>query len=154
MSRRFWNGMQGSLHDSFNLSGRDLFRTTATRCLFEQRCGTALAKTVAPQNHRGSTSLKLVGNLSVGQASSRCQNNPRLMQLVMEEKAERLVGPRHQQAEQRSGYRWGNEAGYCVVDGQKAPIERIRLRRKNGRELPLGSHQLFQRSAPLEDGVW
>jgi len=47
----------------------------------------------------------------------------RLMMLVMEEEAERLVGPRHQQDEQRRGYRWGNEAGYCVVDGQKVPIE-------------------------------
>jgi len=78
----------------------------------------------------------------------------RLMQLVMEEEAERLVGPRHRQDEQRRGYRWGNEAGYCVVDGQKVPIERIRLRSKDGRELPLGSYQLFQRSAPLEEGVW
>lgn len=78
----------------------------------------------------------------------------RLMMLVMEEEAERLVGPRHHQDEQRNGYRWGNEAGYCVVDGQKVPIERIRLRSKDGRELPLGSYQLFQRSAPLEDGVW
>jgi hypothetical protein len=34
------------------------------------------------------------------------------------------------------------------------PIERIRLRSKAGRELPLGSYQLFQRRAPLEDGVW
>jgi transposase-like protein len=78
----------------------------------------------------------------------------RLMQLVMEEEAARLVGPRHQQGEERRGYRWGNETGYCVVDGQKVPLERIRLRSKDGRELPLGSYQLFQRSAPLEEGVW
>jgi transposase-like protein len=78
----------------------------------------------------------------------------RLMMLVMEEEAECLVGPRHQQDEQRRGYRWGNEAGYCVVDGQKVPIDRIRLRSKEGGELPLGSYQLFQRSTPLEDGVW
>ena len=78
----------------------------------------------------------------------------RLMTLVMEQEAERLVGPRHQPDEQRTGYRWGNEAGYCIVDGQKVPIDRIRLREKDGRELPLGSYQLFQRSAPLQDGVW
>ncbi len=78
----------------------------------------------------------------------------RLMMLVMEEEAERLVGPRHQQDESRVGYRWGSEAGYCVVDGQKVPLERIRLRSKDDRELPLGSYQLFQRSAPLQDGVW
>jgi putative transposase len=78
----------------------------------------------------------------------------RLMTLVMEQEAERLVGPRHRQDEQRAGYRWGNEGGYCIVDGQKVPIDRIRLREKDGRELPLGSYQLFQRSAPLQDGVW
>ena len=78
----------------------------------------------------------------------------RLMTLVMEQEAERLVGPRHQPDAQRSGYRWGSEAGYCIVDGQKVPLDRIRLRQKDGRELPLGSYQLFQRSAPLQDGVW
>ncbi len=78
----------------------------------------------------------------------------RLMMLVMEQEAEQLVGPRHQVDEQRTGYRWGSEAGYCIVDGQKVPLDRIRLRGKGGRELPLGSYQLFQRSAPLQDGVW
>src|SRR6266545_5001973 len=78
----------------------------------------------------------------------------RLMMLVMEQEAEQLVGPRHQPDEQRTGYRWGSEAGYCIVDGQKVPLDRIRLRGKDGRELPLGSYQLFQRSAPLQDGVW
>ncbi len=75
------------------------------------------------------------------------------MQLVMEDEAERLVGPCHQQDEQRSGYRWDNEAGYSVVDGQKVPIERIRLHSKDGRELPLESYQLFQRSAVKGGGV-
>ncbi len=78
----------------------------------------------------------------------------RLMMLVMEEEAERLVGPRHQPDESRTGYRWGSEVGFCVVDGQKVPLDRIRLRTKDGHELPLGSYQLFQRSAPLQDGVW
>ena len=35
----------------------------------------------------------------------------RLMTLVVEAEAECLVRPRHQQDEERSGYRWGNEAG-------------------------------------------
>ena len=34
----------------------------------------------------------------------------RLMMLVMEEEAERLVGPRHQQDESRSGYRLGQRS--------------------------------------------
>lgn len=33
----------------------------------------------------------------------------RLMQLLMEEEAERLVGPRHQQDDRRRSYRWATK---------------------------------------------
>jgi hypothetical protein len=46
------------------------------------------------------------------------------------------------------------EQGYCVVDGQKVPIERTRVRDKANREVKLGSYELFQRSGPLEAAVW
>jgi transposase-like protein len=41
-----------------------------------------------------------------------------------------------------------------VVDGQKVPIERRRLRSKNGSEVRLGTYELFQQGRPLEDEVW
>lgn len=51
-------------------------------------------------------------------------------------------------------HRWGKEDGYCVVDGQKVPIRRTRLRNQENREQRLGSYELFQRSATLERSVW
>jgi hypothetical protein len=41
-----------------------------------------------------------------------------------------------------------------VVDGQKVPIRRTRLRTSDQREHRLGSYELFQRSGPLQAGVW
>ena len=77
-----------------------------------------------------------------------------LMQLVMEEEVKSLAGERHQQHEGRRAHRWGNEKGYCVVDGQKVPIRRTRLRSADHREQRLGSYELFQRSGPMQLGVW
>ncbi len=81
-----------------------------------------------------------------------------LMHLVMEEEVRQLAGERNQQHEGRKASRWGTEAGYCVIDGQKVPIRRTRLRAptEDGRhrEQPLGSYETFQRSGPIQMGVW
>ena len=77
-----------------------------------------------------------------------------LMQTVMEEEVRQLAGERHQQHEGRRAHRWGKEQGYCVVDGQKVPIRRTRLRTADNREQRLGSYELFQRSGPMQGGVW
>jgi len=71
-----------------------------------------------------------------------------LLQLVREEEVRRLAGERHQQHSGRRAHRWGKEAGYCVVDGQKVPMRRTRLRDRQNREQRLGSYELFQRSMP------
>ena len=77
-----------------------------------------------------------------------------LMNLVMEEEVRCLAGERHEQRADRRVHRWGKEDGYCVIDGQKVPLKRARLRTKDKREQRLGSYELFQRCAPLEQGVW
>ncbi len=77
-----------------------------------------------------------------------------LMSLVMEEEVRHLAGERHQQNPDRRAHRWGKQDGYCVVDGQKVPLKRTRLRTKDNRDLRLGSYEPFQRSAPLQQGVW
>src|ERR1700730_7835259 len=76
------------------------------------------------------------------------------MQTVMEEEVRHLAGERHQQHEGRRAHRWGKEDGYCVVDGQKVPIQKTRLRTPDKREQRLGSYELFQRSGPMQAGVW
>lgn len=77
-----------------------------------------------------------------------------LMMGVMEEEVRHVVGERSVPNAGRQANRWGKEQGYCVVDGQKVPIQRTRVRDKDNREVKLGSYELFQRSGPLEATVW
>jgi transposase-like protein len=76
------------------------------------------------------------------------------MHLVMDEEVKALAGERHEQHPGRRAHRWGKEDGYCVVDGQKVPIRRTRLRTSDQREQRRGSYELFQRSGPMQAGVW
>jgi putative transposase len=74
---------------------------------------------------------------------------------VLETEAEQIAGPRSKPSTKRTAYRWGREQGYCVIDGQKVPIARPRVRsRVHNREIPLGSYELFQRASLLEESVW
>ena len=74
---------------------------------------------------------------------------------VMESEVEQLAGKRSQVDPERQAYRWGKEDGYCVIDGQKVPLEKPRVRsRLDKREMVLGSYEMFQRSSLLEETVW
>jgi transposase-like protein len=97
---------------------------------------------------------EIVGLLQQGVGHLLREAGLALMSLVMEEEVRHLAGERHQQHEERRAHRWGQEDGYCGIDGQKVPIQRTRLRTKDKREQRLGSYELFQRSGPLEQGVW
>ena len=96
----------------------------------------------------------IVGLLQQGVGNLLRETGLALMQTVMEEEVRHLAGERHQQHEGRRAHRWGKEDGYCVVDGQKVPIQKTRLRTPDKREQRLGSYELFQRSGPLQAGVW
>jgi putative transposase len=97
---------------------------------------------------------EIIGLLQQGVGNLLRETGLALMQMVMEEEVRQLAGERHQQYEQRQAHRWGSEQGYCVVDGQKVPIRRTRLRTPDKREQCLGSYELFQRSGPMQLGVW
>jgi len=96
----------------------------------------------------------IVGLLQQGVGHLLRQAGLELMSLVMDEEVRHLAGERHQQHAGRRAHRWGKEDGYCVVDGQKVPIQKTRLRTSDKREQRLGSYQLFQRSGPMQAGVW
>jgi transposase-like protein len=98
--------------------------------------------------------VEVVGLLQEGVGHLLREAGLTLMQLVMEEEVRHLAGERHQQHPDRRAHRWGKEDGYCVVDGQKVPIRRTRLRNQENREQRLGSYELFQRSTPREHAVW
>ena len=95
-----------------------------------------------------------VGLLQEGVGNLLRETGLALMQTVMDEEVRHLAGERHQQHEGRRAHRWGKEDGYCVVDGQKVPIRKTRLRTPDKREQRLGSYELFQRSGPMQAGVW
>jgi putative transposase len=97
---------------------------------------------------------EIVGLLQDGVGHLLREAGLSLMSLVMEEEVRHLAGGRHEQHEGRLAHRWGKEDGYCVVDGQKVPIKRTRLRNKENREQRLGSYEIFQRSGPLQRTVW
>jgi putative transposase len=77
-----------------------------------------------------------------------------LMKLVMDEEVRHLAGERHEQHAGRQAHRWGKEDGCCVIDGQKVPIERKRLRSSEKGEVRRGSYEMFRRGAPVSEQVW
>ena len=97
---------------------------------------------------------EVVGLLQEGVGHLMREAGLALMSLVMDEEVRHLAGERHQQHEGRRAHRWGKEDGYCVVDGQKVPIQKTRLRTPDKREQRLGSYELFQRGGPMQAGVW
>jgi hypothetical protein len=58
-----------------------------------------------------------------------------VMLLAMAEEIEALTGCGYQRFADRQAQRWSREHGFVVVDGQKVPIERRRLRGKDGSEV-------------------
>ena len=78
----------------------------------------------------------------------------RVILLAIQQEADALTGARHQRGADRQALRWSREDGFVVVDGQKVPIERRRLRGKNGGEVRLGTYELFQQTRNLDDEVW
>jgi transposase-like protein len=77
------------------------------------------------------------------------------IETVMENEVIGLVGARSQPNAERSAYRWGTESGFCIIDGQRVPVDKPRVRnRQNDREIPLGSYELFQRASLVEETVW
>ena len=97
---------------------------------------------------------EMVGWLRQGVGELIRQAGLRLMDLLMQEEVRELVGERSQRRAQRTANRWGSERGYCVVMGQKVPVERPRVRSTDDQEVRLGSYELFHRGEPLTETVW
>ena len=97
---------------------------------------------------------ELVGWLRKGVGELVRQAGLQLMSLLMEEEVRELAGERSQPQPERTANRWGKERGYCVVMGQKVPIERPRVRTTEDREVRLGSYEMFHRGEPWSEAVW
>src|SRR5579862_412177 len=97
---------------------------------------------------------EMVGWLRKGVGELIRQAGLQLMGLLMEEEVRELAGERGQQQPDRTASRWGSERGYCVVMGQKVPIQRPRVRTIEDKEVRLGSYEMFHRGEPLTETVW
>jgi putative transposase len=97
---------------------------------------------------------EMVGWLRKGVGELIRQAGLQLIQLLMEEEVRDLVGERSQPQAERRANRWGKERGYCVVMGQKVPIERPRVRTTDEKEVRLGTYEMFHRGEPLTETVW
>ena len=66
-----------------------------------------------------------------------------------------LVGAKNHCQPDRENVRWGTQHGYCIVAGQKVPLERPRVRDVGRqREMPLGSYEVLQQASLLEESIW
>ena len=97
---------------------------------------------------------EIVGWLRKGVGELIRQAGLQLMDLLMQEEVRELVGERSQRQAERTANRWGSERGYCVVMGQKVPVERPRVRTTEDKEVRLGSYEMFHRGEPLTETVW
>jgi putative transposase len=97
---------------------------------------------------------EMLGWLREGVGELIRQAGLQLMNLLMQAEVEELAGKRSQRQSDRTATRWGSERGYCVVMGQKVPVERPRVRSSQDQEVRLGSYELFHRGEPLNETVW
>lgn len=65
-----------------------------------------------------------------------------------------LVGPKNGSTPDRDKVRWGTQTGYCVVAGQKVPLQRPRVRDTRQGEVPLGSYEMLQQASLMDESVW
>jgi len=77
-----------------------------------------------------------------------------LISLLMEQEVETVVGKRHAPAPGRTAYRWGQDEGWCRIDGQKVPVKRPRAREVDGKEVKLGSYVSFQHDPQFHPKLW
>jgi putative transposase len=97
---------------------------------------------------------EMMGWLRKGVGELIRQAGLQLMDLLMQEEVRELAGERSQRQPERTANRWGSERGFCVVMGQKVPIQRPRVRSTDDKEVPLGSYEMFHRGEPLTETVW
>lgn len=78
----------------------------------------------------------------------------KLAEGMMAWEVKQLAGPKNQAQAERGCVRWGQQAGYCVVSGQKVPLQRPRVRDRRQREVPLGSYEALQPASLMKEKVW
>jgi putative transposase len=100
------------------------------------------------------SSLEVVSAMREGLGELMRRAGLELMNVLMEQEVQALVGERYGQPEERGAWRWGSGPGWCRVDGQKVPLKRPRVRNVAGGEVALGSYLQFQHDPKQGRRLW
>src|SRR5690242_1506065 len=76
-----------------------------------------------------------------------------ILRAVLENEVTRRVGPPHRPNPTAGCVRWGKQPGYVVFAGQKIPLERPRIRTREGQEVELESYGQLQQDGKLQRAV-
>lgn len=96
---------------------------------------------------------ELMNELTLAIENMASQVGLLLMKGLIDQEVEQIAGQRYAHCPDRAVHRWGKEQGHVVFSGRKVPMERPRVRGKNGREIPLQRYSLFQAGDRLEQAV-
>ena len=76
-----------------------------------------------------------------------------ILRAILENEVTRRVGPPHRPNPTAGCVRWGKQPGYVVFAGQKVPLERPRVRTREGQEVELESYGQLQQDGKLQRAV-
>jgi len=96
---------------------------------------------------------EIAQKLREGVAPFLLQTQLQLLTLIMDDEVDWLTGKRYGRGEEKAVRRWGREDAAVVINGQKVPLRRPRLRGEEG-ERKLGSYELFSRDEDMQRRVW
>jgi putative transposase len=72
---------------------------------------------------------------------------------ILEEEVRQRVGPPHRPDPAAGAVRWGRQPGYVIFGGQKIPLERPRVRTREGQEVELESYGKLQQDGRMQRAV-
>ncbi|WP_232796716.1 IS256 family transposase [Kyrpidia spormannii] len=88
--------------------------------------------------------LDVMESAKEGLMALAVQTGLRVIQLMMREEVEALVGPKGKHNPKRKAVRHGKEKGSVMLGGRKVAVEKVRVRSVDGHEIPLETYQAFQ----------
>ena len=76
-----------------------------------------------------------------------------ILRAILENEVAHRVGPPHRPNPSAGCVRWGKQPGYVVFAGKKIPLERPRVRTREGQEVELESYRQLQQDGKLQRAV-
>ena len=77
----------------------------------------------------------------------------RIMQEILDDEVRQRVGPPYRPDPAAGAHRWGRQPGYVVFGGQKIPLERPRVRTREGQEVALENYRRLQQNGRMQRAV-